>query len=66
MGEYNSKAPIDVAVTLERETAKAYLVNEGHKSVWVPKSQVTLNFGTNGVVESITLPEWLAFDKGLI
>ncbi len=66
MGEYNSKAPVDVAVTLERETPKAFLVNEGYKSVWVPKSQVTLNFNDKGVVESITLPEWLAFDKGLI
>jgi len=66
MGEYSSRTPVDVAVTLERETDRAYLVNEGHKSVWVPKSQVTLNFDKNGVVETITLPEWLAFDKGLI
>ena len=37
MGEYSSRTPVDVAVTLERETDRAYLVNEGHKSVWVPK-----------------------------
>ena len=66
MSEYRTKTPVEVAVTLERETEKAFLVNEGYKSVWVPKSQVTLNFGKNGVVESITLPEWLAYDKGLI
>lgn len=61
-----SKAPVDVAVTLEHETPMAYLVNEGHKSVWIPKSQTVLHYNGKGVVDMVTVPEWLAYDKGLI
>ena len=51
---------IDIVVTLRHQTDKAYLVDDGDKQVWVPKSQSEYADGI------LTLPEWLAMDKGLI
>ena len=52
---------IEIAGDLRRETDKAFLIFDGDKEVWLPKSQVEDNGdGT------FTLPEWLAMDKGLI
>lgn len=52
---------IDVSVKLRHETDKAYLLFDGAKTEWVPKSQVEDNGdGT------FTMPLWLAKDKGFI
>ena len=54
---------IDCAVQLHHETEKAWLVSddgERDHAVWIPKSQAELADGV------LTLPEWLATDKGLI
>lgn len=54
---------IDCAVQLHHETPKAWLVSDdGDKAraVWIPKSQAEF---ADGVV---TMPEWLAKEKGLI
>lgn len=55
---------IDVTVALKHETAKAWLVSDGAKDVWVPKSQGDL--ADDGKVFTLTLPLWLAKDKGLV
>lgn len=58
---------IDVSVKLHHETEKAWLVSDdGDKdnAVWVPKSQAEIE-PKNGVF-ILTLPEWLATDKGLL
>lgn len=58
---------IDVAVQLHHETARAWLVSDdGEKdnAVWIPKSQAELE--PDGKVHKLTLPEWLAAEKGLI
>lgn len=52
---------IDIACELKHETAKAYLINDGMKDVWLPKSQVEHNDDN-----TFTMPEWLAKEKGLI
>jgi hypothetical protein len=52
---------IDITATLEGETAKAFRINDGTKTEWVPKSQVEKN--DDG---TFTMPEWLARDKGFI
>ena len=52
---------IDIAAELRHETAKAYLVHDGAREVWLPKSMVERS--TDGV---FVMPEWLAKDKGLI
>lgn len=59
----------EVTVARHAETEKALLVSDtGNEddAVWLPKSQIEIeNIGeANSVV--VTLPEWLAHDKGLI
>jgi len=59
---------IDIAVILLSETERAYLVETGDIDakgnpirIWLPKSQVELNTD-----DTMTMPEWLAKEKGLI
>ena len=55
---------IDLAVEIRAETARAFLVHDGHRDVWLPKSQVEVT-ETRGP-SIVTLPTWLAKDKELI
>jgi len=52
---------VEVFCEITHETAKAYQVSDGVKTVWVPKSQV--KHDGNGV---FTMPEWLAEEKELL
>jgi hypothetical protein len=52
---------IDISAELIAETKLAFLLFDGAKEAWVPKSQVENN--GNG---TYTMPEWLAKDKGFI
>jgi hypothetical protein len=54
-------ALVDVAAELRRETGFAFLLFDGTKEVWVPKSLVDHD-PQDG---TFTMPEWLAKDKGL-
>lgn len=55
---------IDLALEYRYETARAYLVNDGHQDIWLPKSQVEMH--EEGKAHIFTMPEWLASTKGLI
>ena len=55
---------VDIAVELRHETAKAYLVNTGGTECWLPKSQV--EYYKERTTEIVTMPYWLAREKGLI
>jgi len=57
----SAKQLIDLALLLKHETSKAFLVTDGDRDVWLPKSQVEKN--DDG---TFTMPEWLAQDKELI
>ena len=51
----------DIAARIKAETPKAWLLDDGTREEWVPRSQVTDNGdGT------FTMPMWLAIDKGLV
>lgn len=52
----------DIEIHVRHETDKAYLVYDGKKTVWLPKSQVQLSDDK----KTITMPEWLAIDKELV
>ena len=53
---------VDIACELRHETDKAFLIDAGDgKKIWVPKSMC--EFADDGI---LTLPEWLAKDKGLL
>lgn len=56
---------VDVTVTFVRESERAWCVNDGTKDVWIPKSKGELERQARGVCE-LTIPEWLAKEKGLI
>lgn len=53
---------IDVAGQLKHETQAAYLFFDGSQEVWLPKSQCEWDSSD----KTMTMPEWLAKDKGLI
>lgn len=52
----------DIAGRIKVETEKAFLFFDGTKEVWLPKSQCEWDQDTR----TMTMPEWLAMDKGLI
>ena len=65
---------VDIEVTLHHETklgrpdAGALLVSDSgdrDEAVWVPKSQIEFEHDT-GRLYTLSLPQWLAYDKGLI
>ena len=61
------KDPIAMYLEILIETDLAYRVTNGGMAVWLPKSQIELlhHAGPGDGVE-ITMPEWLAEEKGFI
>ena len=51
----------EVAAQIRHETEKAYLLFDGTKEAWVPKSQVE-----NHQDGTFTLPQWLAEKVGFV
>jgi hypothetical protein len=60
---------VDIMVFKWRETEKAVLVGEDDedikRAVWLPKSQIEIERRPDGF-HTVTLPESLAHEKGLI
>lgn len=55
---------IDIACIIRHETQRAWLIDVGNeKPVWVPKSQAEIDEDKGTI---ITMPEWLAKEKGLV
>ena len=57
----------EVTVRLVQQTERAILVNDSDdpdKAVWLPKSQV--EFEERGDLIEVTMPEWLAIERGLV
>jgi len=60
---------IDIDVELVHRTEKAVLVHTGNKeaAVWIPLSQCEIEPSSiGGGIQTLTLPEPLAMEKGLI
>lgn len=59
---------IDIDGAIEARTQKAVLFHTGDKSeaAWLPLSQIEIEETGVGGIVTVTLPEWLALDKGLI
>lgn len=55
---------VDIACQVRKETNKAWLIHDGTKTEWVPKSQVEIYEDATGT--TCTMPEWLAQEKGFI
>lgn len=59
---------IDISVQKLHETDKAVLVTDSipEKGVWIAKNQCEIAPSEIPGIETLTLPEWLALEKGLI
>ncbi len=67
MGSPYKSDLIDICVTLVHQTERAVLVDHGGtENVWLPKSAIEIEPDANGKTHTITLPERLANEKGLI
>lgn len=61
------KSIVDLTVKLIRETDSAYLVTDDDRNrEWIPKSQVEFFEEKKDGVYDLSIPEWLANEKGLI
>lgn len=49
---------------LIRETHSAWLINDGEKEHWLPKSQCELDSRADGTWDAF-VPQWLAKTKGM-
>ena len=59
---------VDLTMQLHVETVKAVLVSddgEKQNAVWLPLSQIEIE-KQRGDVVIVTMPEWLAIEKGLV
>ena len=61
---------VEITLEIHHETERSYLVSEtGNKdnAVWVPKSQIEVSDPVEvGETVEITMPEWLAKERGFI
>jgi hypothetical protein len=63
--------PVELSVAFIRATDEAVLITEdGDLEVWLPRSQLTtdsdIDHLSDGEVFEVSVPEWLAYEKGLI
>lgn len=59
---------IDITLAVHHQTEKAVLVSDDgdrQKAVWLPLSSIEIAPIKGGAAE-VTMPEWLALEKGLI
>lgn len=59
---------IDIDGAIEARTDRAVLFHTGDKSeaAWLPRSQIEISDTGIGGIVTVSLPEWLALEKGLI
>lgn len=59
---------VDLTVQKLHETDKAVLVTETvpDAGVWLPKSKIEIEPADVGGLFVVTMPEWLAIEKGLV
>lgn len=63
MTNATSRSPASCAT----ETEKAFLIHDGAKEIWLPKSMVEFELDKPGSpIGTATMPEWFAQEKGLI
>jgi hypothetical protein len=60
-----SQETTEITVEILRESERAIQVTDGDVTEWLPKSQLEYE-GEAGQTVVVTMPEWLAKDKGLI
>lgn len=73
----SSREPVEVSLDFRKETAGAYAFYQGDTTedeetgeikevwIWLPKSQVSIE-SRKGELCTVSMPEWIAQEKGLI
>lgn len=61
-----ARKTVKIQAVLRRETANAYLIWNGRAEKWVPKSQIVEKHMDRGACVAVTIPEWLAKERGFI
>lgn len=62
----NDMSDVEIEVEVRARTDKAFLVFDGKIECWIPKSQISDYSGEEDSPESIFIPEYIAYEKGLI
>lgn len=58
--------PVTIDCRIVHSTEKAVKIDDGKNIVWVPKSSIEEEDDLDENTKSITIPEWMAKEKGLI
>lgn len=61
----SDKDQVDICVEFLRDSGRAIKVSDGNVEEWLPKSQIEYD-GEPGDTITVTMPNWLALEKGLI
>lgn len=64
-----NKKLIDLTLNVHLKTEKAILASDDgdkEKAVWLPLSQIEMESTKNDDIFEVTMPEWLAKEKGLV
>lgn len=61
----SDKDEIDICVEFLKDSGRAIKVSDGYVEEWLPKSQIEYD-GEEGDTITVTMPNWLALEKGLI
>ena len=56
---------IDIVIVIMIKRPNAILVSDGTKQAWLPRSQIEIE-NEDLKFSTVTLPEWLAIEKGLV
>lgn len=64
MKRFQKTSEVEIDVDVKHETDKAYLVSDGDKEAWIPKSAVSDYCEEDGRITSIIISERLAIEKG--
>ena len=62
MSESNKTIELELELLRDDVSDDALLVSDGTNEWWVPRSQCEYD----KVLGTLTIPEWLAFEKGMI
>lgn len=58
--------PVTINCRIVHTTEKAVKIDDGKNFAWVPKSAIEEEDELDASTKSITIPEWMAKEKGLI
>ena len=63
-----SREMVEIDVEIVARTERAVLAHTGNKeeAAWLPLSQIKLRPSGIGGIYTLTVPEWVAIDKGLV